>query len=402
MSAVPKPKEKNVTLLSQLREQNAEFAQWRRQIHAHPETAFEEFKTSDYVANLLTSWGVEIHRGMAKTAVVGVIKGKLGSSRRGLGLRADLDALNIIEETKVAHCSKHEGKMHACGHDGHTAMLLAATKHLAETRNFDGVVHAIFQPAEEGGGGGNVMVQEGFFKKFPCEAVFGMHNWPWLPTGTMAICEGPMTASTDSFKLKVTGKGGHAAFPHTTIDVIVCASQIVSALQHIVSRTVDPADSAVISVCKFQAGTESLNVLPEAVELGGTVRCFKPEIREKLEKQLRHVVKTVADAFGARVEVTWHVGYPSVVNTAKETQFAREVAADIVGEENVKPFTPTMGGEDFAYFLQACPGAYIALGQAKGANSPGLHSPHYDFNDDALPIGAAYWVRMTEKWLEKK
>jgi amidohydrolase len=389
-----------MSVLAKLKDDNNEFSRWRRHIHQHPETAFEEVQTSDYVAELLESWGVEIHRGMAKTAVVGVIKGKKGSSKRGLGLRADLDALNIREETNVKHCSKHEGKMHACGHDGHTAMLLAATKHLAETREFDGTVYAIFQPAEEGGGGGNVMVQEGFFKKFPCEAVFGMHNWPWLPAGTFAICEGPMTASTDSFVVKVVGKGGHAAFPHTTVDPVVCGAQIVSALQHIVSRTVDPADMAVISVCKFHAGTESLNVIPESVELGGTMRTFKPEMRKKLEEKLRHVVKSVADAFGAQVEIKWNVGYPSVVNTAKETEFARKVAADVVGKDKVLPFTPTMGGEDFAYFLQASPGAYIALGGGKTDKDPGLHSPHYDFNDEVLPVGAAYWVRLAETWLK--
>jgi amidohydrolase len=391
-----------MSVLAKLKEENNEFSRWRRHIHQHPETAFEEVLTSDYVAELLESWGVEMHRGMAKTAVVGVIKGKKGNSTRGLGLRADLDALNIREETNVKHCSKHDGKMHACGHDGHTAMLLAATKHLAETRDFDGTVYAIFQPAEEGGGGGNVMVQEGFFKKFPCEAVFGMHNWPWLPAGTFAICEGPMTASTDTFELKVMGKGGHAAFPHTTIDPVVCAAQIVTAIQHIVSRTVDPADSAVISVCKFQAGTKSLNVVPETVELGGTVRAFRPETRKKLEERLRQVVKSVADAFGAQVEVKWNVGYPSVVNTVKETEFARQVAADVVGKDKVLPFTPTMGGEDFAYFLQACPGAYIALGQGKTDKDPGLHSPHYDFNDEVLPVGAAYWVRMAETWLKAR
>ncbi len=391
-------------VLAKIKEQNNEFSQWRRHIHAHPETAFEEVKTSDYVANLLTAWGVEIHRGMAKTAVVGVIQGKKNTSKRAIGLRADLDALNILEETNLAHCSKHEGKMHACGHDGHTAMLLAATKYLAETRNFDGTVYAIFQPAEEGGGGGDVMVKEGFFKKFPCEAVFGMHNWPWLPLGTMAICEGPMTASTDTFKAKVIGKGGHAAFPHTTTDAILCASQIVTALQHIVSRTIDPADGAVISVCKFHAGTESLNVVPEYAEIGGTVRTFKPETRKHLEDKIRQVVKSVAAAFGAEVEIDWHAGYPSVVNTPKETQFAREVAAQVVGKENVLEFTPTMGGEDFAYFLQACPGAYIALGQGKdgGPHSYGLHSPHYDFNDEALPIGASYWVKMAETALPLK
>ncbi|MDE1152641.1 MAG: M20 family metallopeptidase [Micavibrio sp.] len=390
-----------MSVLAKLKDQNAEFSQWRQHIHQHPETAFEEHKTSDYVANLLTSWGIEIHRGMAKTAVVGVIKGKAGNSNRAVGLRADLDALNILEETNAKHSSKIEGKMHACGHDGHTAMLLAAAKHLAETRDFDGTVYAIFQPAEEGGGGGNVMVQEGFFDKFPCEAVFGMHNWPYLPEGTFSICEGPMTASTDTFQVKVIGKGGHAAFPHTTVDVIVCASQIVSALQHVVSRTVDPADAAVISVCKFHAGTDSLNVLPETVELGGTVRTFKPQMRKKLEEQLRHIVKSVADAFGTQVEVKWKSGYPSVVNSSKETQFAREIAAEIVGKDKVTQFTPTMGGEDFAYFLQARPGAYIALGAGKDDKAPGLHSPHYDFNDNVLPTGAAYWVRLAETWLKK-
>jgi len=382
--------------LAKLKASNAEASQWRRHIHAHPETAFEEFKTSDYVASLLTSWGVEIHRGMAKTAVIGVIHGKSNASKRAIGLRADMDALNILEETNVRHCSKHEGKMHACGHDGHTAMLLAAAKHLTETRNFDGTVYAIFQPAEEGGAGGNVMVQEGFFKKFPCEAVFGMHNWPWMPAGTMSICEGPMTASTDKFVFKVTGKGGHAAFPHTTVDVVPCAASIVMALQTLVSRNTDPADSAVVSVCKFQAGTESLNVVPETVTLGGTARSFKPETRKMIEQGIRRIVKSMAEAYGATAEVEWEEGYPSVVNAVRETRLCRDVAAQVVGEKNVSKFTPTMGGEDFAYFLQACPGAYIALGAGAGADSPGLHNPHYDFNDEVLPVGAAYWVKLAE------
>lgn len=391
-----------MSALAKLKASNTESSQWRRHIHAHPETAFEEFKTSDYVANLLTSWGVEIHRGMAKTAVVGIIKGKTNKSGRAIGLRADMDALNILEETNVAHCSKHEGKMHACGHDGHTAMLLAATKHLAETRNFDGTVYAIFQPAEEGGGGGNVMVQEGFFKKFPCEAVFGMHNWPWAPVGTMMVSEGPMSASTDTYVIKVTGKGGHAAFPHNTLDPIPCAAAIVTALQTIVSRNTDPLDSAVVSVCKFQAGTESLNVIPEQVTLGGTARALRPETRKMLEQNIRRVVKSVSDAYGLTAEVEWEVGYPSVVNTPKETQLCWDVACEVVGKENVSKFTPMMGGEDFAYFLQACPGTYIVLGQAKAPGEPGLHSPHYDFNDEALPYGAAYWVKLAETALPLK
>ena len=390
-----------MTALAKLKEQNAEFAKWRRHIHAHPETAFEEFKTSDYVAKLLESWGIEVHRGMAKTAVVGVIRGTSGDSKRGVGLRADLDALNIVEQTNAQYSSKNIGKMHACGHDGHTAMLLAAAKHLAETRNFSGTVYAIFQPAEEGGGGGDVMVREGFFDKFPCEAVFGMHNWPYLPEGVFSICAGAMTASTDEFKLKITGKGGHAAFPHTTIDPVLCGAQIITALQHIVSRTVDPAQTAVVSITRFDAGTESLNIIPETAMIGGTIRTTYPDLRKKLEDRLRKTVKSVAEAFGATVDVEWHPGYPSVVNTKQETQFARDVAAEIVGADKVVDFVPTMGGEDFAYFLQACPGAYIALGAAKSEDTPGLHHPCFDFNDDILPVGAAYWVRLAEKWLGK-
>ncbi|MCE9507166.1 MAG: amidohydrolase [Alphaproteobacteria bacterium] len=384
------------TALAKLKETNAEASQWRRHIHAHPETAFEECRTSDYVARLLTSWGVEIHRGMAKTAVVGIIKGKSNKSGRAIGLRADMDALNILEETNVQHCSKHEGKMHACGHDGHTAMLLAATKYLAETRNFDGTVYAIFQPAEEHGGGGDVMVQEGFFKKFPCEAVFGMHNWPWAPAGTMMVREGAVSASADEFVIRITGRGGHAAFPHTVIDPVAAASQIVTALQSIVSRNTDPLDSAVISVCKFQAGTESLNVVPETAILGGTARALKPETRKRLEQDVRRIVKSVAEAYGATAEVEWDWGYPSVINTPKEAKLCWEVAEQVVGKGNVSEFTPMMGAEDFAYFLQACPGAYVIIGGGKSGNDPGLHNPHFDFNDDVIPVGAAYWVKLAE------
>ena len=293
-----------MSALAQLKQNNSEFKKWRQHLHQYPETSFEEFKTSDYIANLLQSWGLEVHRGMAKTAVVAIIKGKKGDSKKTIGLRADIDALNIFEETNVAYASKIPGKMHACGHDGHTSMLLAAVKHLAETRDFNGTIYAIFQPAEEGGGGANVMVKEGFFDKFPCDAVFGMHNWPWLPLGQMAIREGAVSASTDSFELKITGQGGHAAFPHKTVDVIVCASQIVTSLQHLVSRTVDPLDSAVVSVCKFYAGAGALNVLPETVELGGTIRTLKPGIRQMLEQKFRHVVKTTCDTFGATVDIT--------------------------------------------------------------------------------------------------
>jgi amidohydrolase len=390
-----------MSVLAKLKNQNDDFTSWRRHIHQHPELAFEENATADYVAKLLTDWGVEIHRGMAKTAVIATIRGKnSGGEKRSIGLRADIDALPMPEETNLPHASKNPGKMHACGHDGHTSMLLAAVKHLSETRNFSGTVYAVFQPAEEAGGGGNVMVQEGFFKKFPCEAIFGMHNWPWLETGHMAICEGAMSAASDRFDVTITGKGGHAAFPHKTTDVVVCGAQIVSALQHLVSRTTDPLHGAVVSVCNFQAGSGAYNVLPEIAKLRGTVRTLDPDDRRRLEGKLRSVIKAIASAFDCSVETEWHVGYPSTVNTPQETEFARKVAAEVVGANNVHEFVPMMGGEDFAYFLEACPGAYIIIGGGKTDKDPGLHSPHYDFNDEALPIGAAYWVRLAETWLK--
>ena len=389
-------------LLKKLKERNSVFSQWRQHIHAYPETAFEEFKTAEYIEKLLTSFGVEVYRGMAKTAVVGIIRGKSNKSGLAVGLRADMDALNIPEEIGLSYISKHKGKMHACGHDGHIAMLLAATQYLAETRDFDGTVYAVFQPAEEGGGGGNAMVQEGFFKKFPCKAIFGMHNWPQLPVGAMTICEGPMLAAAATFTLKVTGKGGHAALPHHTIDVVTVASAIVTSLQSIVSRNVDPADSSVISVCEFHAGTGSLNVLPETATLGGTARSFKPETHKMLEMNLRRIATSVSEAHGATASVEWREITPPVVNAPAETKLCREVATQIVGGENVHAFIPTMGGEDFAYFLQECPGAFIMLGQGKGDNTSGLHSSYYNFNDDIIPLGAAYWVKLAETSLPLK
>jgi len=390
-----------MSVLAKLKSQNETFSSWRRHIHQHPELAFAENATADYVAKLLTEWGVEIHRGMAKTAVIGIIRGKKpGNENRAIGLRADMDALPMGEETNLPHSSKNHGKMHACGHDGHTSMLLAAVKHLAETRDFAGTVYAIFQPAEESGGGGNVMVKEGFFKKFPCEAVFGMHNWPWLANGHMAICEGATSAATDTFDVSITGKGGHAALPHKATDVVVCGAHIVSALQHLVSRGTDPLNSAVISVCNFQAGSGAYNVLPETATLRGTVRTLEPADRARLEEKFSNVVKSVATAFDCNVDVNWHAGYPSTINSPAETAFARKIAEEVVGADNVHEFIPMMGGEDFAYFLQASPGAYIIIGGGKTDKDPGLHSPHYDFNDDALPVGAAYWVRLAESWLK--
>ena len=373
---------------------------WRREIHKHPELAFEEVRTSEFVAQLLTEWGIEIHRGLAKTAVVGVIRGKKGNSKRAIALRADMDALMISEATGKPYASCHDGKMHACGHDGHTAMLLGAARRLAETRDFDGTVYVVFQPAEERYGGAKTMVEEGFFEKFPCDAIFGLHNWPGLASGKMAICEGPITAASDEIKFTLTGKGGHAAMPHRNIDVVTAASALVMSLQTLVSRNTDPLDSAVISVCKFQTGNVSLNVMPEQVELGGTVRTFQPETRNKIEAGIRRMVDGIAASYGIKAEFSYKRGYPSVINTPEETELAAKAAGKVVGEGHIsRKFTPTTGAEDFAYFLQACPGAYIILGQ--GEERASLHSPHYDFNDETLKTGADYWCALVRECLEK-
>lgn len=390
-----------MTALKKLQSQNDEFKTWRRHIHQNPEICFEENDTSNYIVSLLKSWGVEYHQGLAKTGVVATIKGKKGDSGRTIGLRADIDALPMPEYTNLPYASKNPGKMHACGHDGHTSMLLAAVKHLAETRDFDGTVYAIFQPAEEGGGGGNVMIEEGFFDKFPCDAVFGMHNWPWLKLGQMMVASGPVSAAVDNFSVTLSGNGGHAAMPHKSKDLILCGAQIVSTLQHLVSRNADPLHSAVLSVTNFNAGTGADNVIPNSATFSGTVRTLQPELRQMMEERFRHVVKSVAAAFDIEYEMEWHKGYPPTVNTEAESDFARQIAIDIVGEQNVSKFTPMMGGEDFAYFLEKRPGNYIILGQAKTDNDPGLHTSYYDFNDDALPYGAAYWVQLAEKWLKQ-
>ena len=387
-----------MTALAKLKEHHDEAKTWRRHLHANPETSFEEVKTSQYVVDLLTSWGIEVHRGLAKTGVVGIIKGNKPGTK-SIGLRADMDALDIYEETNATYRSTIPGKMHACGHDGHTATLLLAAKYLAEHRDFAGTVVLIFQPAEEGGGGGDIMVREGLFEKFPCDAVYGMHNWPYLPEGIFSISSGAITASTDEFKIKVTGKGGHAAFPHACIDPIVIGSHIVTALQTLISRTANPAEMGVVSVTKFQAGTGAYNIIPETIEMGGTVRTTSPALREKLEKGIRTLTKTIATSMGGDADIDWRYGYPSTVNTEAETNFARSVAVELVGKEKVEDFVPTMGGEDFAYMLQARPGCYIALGTAKDDSTPGLHNPKYDFNDDILPLAASYWVRLAEKHL---
>ena len=387
--------------------QAASIAAVRRDIHAHPELCFEEVRTADVVAQKLTEWGIPIHRGLGKTGVVGIVKGRDGGANgRAIGLRADMDALPMQEFNTFAHASKHQGKMHACGHDGHVAMLLAAAQHFAKHRNFDGTVYLIFQPAEEGGGGARVMIEDGLFEQFPMEAVYGMHNWPGLPVGTFAVSPGPVMASTSEFKITLRGKGGHAALPHTGIDPVPIACGMVQSFQTIISRNKKPVDAGVISVTMIHAG-EATNVVPDSVELQGTVRTFTVEVLDLIEKRMRQIAEHTCAAHDATCEFEFVRNYPPTINSPAEAEFARKVMATIVGEERVLPQEPTMGAEDFAYMLQAKPGAYCFIANGDGAHREMghgggpcmLHNPSYDFNDDLIPLGATYWVKLAEEWL---
>jgi hippurate hydrolase len=372
-----------------------ELTEIRRDFHKHPELAFEEVRTSGIVAEKLESWGIEVHRGLAKTGVVGTLKA--GSSDRKIGLRADMDALPIIEDTGLAHQSVNEGVMHACGHDGHTTMLLGAAKHLAETKNFDGTVYLIFQPAEENYGGGEVMINEGLFEKFPAETVYGMHNWPGMPVGQFAMKTGVAMAAFDSFEITIQGVGAHGAKPDAGIDSIVVGSQVVSAVQSIVSRNIDPLESAVISVTQFHGG-ETWNVLPETVVLRGAARSLNAEVQKKIESSMDRVIAGVCQAYGASYTLDYKHGYPLTVNTEAETRITQTVTSELVGEENVNPDArPTMGSEDFGFMLQKKPGAYIFIGNG---DSAGVHNPHYEFNDDLNVLGAKYWSHLAETILK--
>ena len=387
--------------------QAASIAAVRRDIHAHPELCFEEVRTADVVAQKLTEWGIPIHRGLGKTGVVGIVKGRDGGANgRAIGLRADMDALPMQEFNTFAHASRHQGKMHACGHDGHTAMLLAAAQHFAKHRNFDGTVYLIFQPAEEGGGGARVMIEEGLFEQFPMEAVYGMHNWPGMPVGQFAVSSGPVMASSNEFKITIRGKGGHAALPHTGTDPVPLACGMVQAFQTIISRNKKPVDAGVISVTMIHAG-EATNVVPDSVELQGTVRTFTTEVTDLIEKRMRQIAEHHCAAHDATCEFEFVRNYPPTVNSATEAEFARKVMAGIVGEANVLVQEPTMGAEDFAFMLQAKPGAYCFIANGDGAHREmghgggpcTLHNPSYDFNDDLIPLGATYWVKLAEEWL---
>jgi hippurate hydrolase len=389
--------------LEMLRLFHAELVHIRRDIHANPELGFEEKRTSQLVADKLAEWGIEVHRGLAKTGVVGVIKGRKDSGR-AIGLRADMDCLPMHEVSEVPHKSKAPGRMHACGHDGHTTMLLGAARYLAQTRNFDGTVNLIFQPAEEGGGGGRVMVEEGLFAKFPVDAVYALHNWPGLPVGKIQVRPGPMMAATDEIRIKVSGRGGHAALPHLAADPVVAAAHVITALQTIASRNANPVDALVVSVCSMQTSqVGAFNVIPGHVEMIGTVRTFSPEMRELAEKRIREIAVSVAQGLGARAEVEYRRGYPATVNTEKEAVFAARVGEKVFGKGNVvTDGEPTMGGEDFSFMLQAKPGAYVFLGQGGAQGGCFLHNPGYDFNDEVIPLGAGYLAALAEESLPLK
>jgi amidohydrolase len=372
---------------------------WRRDIHEHPELLYDVHRTAAFVADRLREFGCdEVVTGLGRTGVVGVIKGRKPAGNgeiKVIGLRADMDALPIEEETDLAYASRTPGKMHACGHDGHTAMLLGAARYLAETRNFAGEAVVIFQPAEEGGAGAAAMIKDGLMDRFAIDQVYGMHNGPGIPIGSFAIRSGPIMASTDAVDIRIEGLGGHAARPHKSIDSVMVGAQLVTALQSIVSRSVDPLESAVISICEFHAGN-ARNVIPQTAELKGTVRTLTAEVRELVEKRVREVVAGVAQITGAKIDLEYERGYPVVVNPASQTDLATRVAKEIAGEANVHEMPPLMGGEDFAYMLEQRPGAFIFCGNG---DSAGLHHPAYNFNDEAIVYGTSYWIKLVENTL---
>ena len=376
----------------------------RRDLHAHPELCFEERRTSDVIAQQLTAWGIPIHRGLGTTGVVAILKH--GTSDRAVGLRADMDALPMTEHNQFAHASRHAGRMHACGHDGHTATLLAAAQHLARHRNYDGTVYLVFQPAEEGGGGAREMIADGLFDQFPMEAIFGVHNWPGLPVGQFAIKNGPCFASSNEFRITIRGKGSHAAMPNLGLDPVPVACQLVQAFQTIITRNKRPIDAGVISVTMIHTG-EATNVVPDSCEIQGTVRTFTLEVLDLIESRMQQITQHTCAAFGVGCEFEFSRNYPPTINHADETAFVRGVVTDLVGADKVLEFEPTMGAEDFAYYLQAIPGAYFVMGNGDGDHRQSghglgpcmLHNPNYDFNDALIPLGATLWVRMAEQWL---
>jgi hippurate hydrolase len=381
-------------IVNRIAEFHAEMTAWRHQIHAAPETAFEECATSDFVAAKLAEFGIEVHRGLGKTGVVGTLAGSRGAGP-AIGLRADMDALHIHEANEFAHRSQNDGRMHACGHDGHTTMLLGAAKYLAETRNFAGTVHFIFQPAEENEGGGRVMIEDGLFRNFPVEAVYGMHNIPGIPTGEMSVRAGPVMAAFDIFEITVVGRGAHAATPHLGADPVVASAALVSQLQTIASRVIDPMQSCVVTVTQIHGGS-TWNVIPEEVVVRGTARWFRDKVGDTIEASIKRIADGVAAAHGCTAATRYERRYPPTVNEEGETEVCAAVARDLVGADKVTERAPMMGAEDFAFMLRERPGCYAWIGNGPSDGGRVLHNPRYDFNDEILPIGASYWVRLAE------
>jgi hippurate hydrolase len=402
-----------MSTIDAIRARQDELTAIRRDLHANPELGLEEHRTAEIVAKKLAEWGIEVHRGVGKTGVVGVLR--RGSGGRSVGLRADMDCLPMEEQTNLPYSSRNAGRMHACGHDGHTAMLLAAAQHLAKHRDFDGTVYLLFQPAEEGGGGAREMVKEGLFSEFPMDAVFGMHNWPGIKAGQLAVCPGPCMASSNEFFITIRGRGSHAALPHLSIDPVPIACQMVQAFQTIVTRNKKPTDTGVISVTTIHTG-EATNVVPDSAHIEGTVRTFTLPVLDLIEQRMREIAQHTAAAFGATVEFRFHRNYPPTVNHAAEAEFVAGVMRDTVGAENTLAFEPSMTAEDFSYFLLEKPGAYFVIGNGDGrhrlaysGDTPEdnlgpclLHNPHYDFNDDLIPLGATLWARLVEKWFSNR
>ncbi len=385
--------------IESIRKFHDELTTLRRDLHANPEMGFKELRTSGIVAGALEALGIEVHRGVGQTGVVGVIDGQRTDSGRMIGLRADMDALPILEESELAYCSKQSGLMHACGHDGHTAILLGAAKYLARHRHFNGKAVLIFQPAEEGLGGAKAMLDDGLFEKFPCNEIYALHNWPALPAGVIGINPGPMMAASDRFEIKIEGRGGHGAHPYQTIDPIIVAAQLITALQTIVSRNVHPVESAVVSLGHIQAGNAAAaSVIPSHVTLVGTVRTFSDEVQKIVESRMHKLVATIADAFGAKAEMIYKRQYPATINTLKEANFLADVATELFGAERVvRNLIPSMGSEDFSFMLQQKPGAYFRLGQGGAEEGKLLHNPKFDFNDEIIPVGSSLFAALVER-----
>ncbi|OZI62195.1 M20 aminoacylase family protein [Bordetella genomosp. 11] len=371
----------------------------RRDLHAHPELGFEEVRTSGIVAGSLEALGIEVHRGIGKTGVVGVIRGRGTDSGRMIGLRADMDALPMTEDNSFGHKSTKPGLMHGCGHDGHTAVLLGAARYLVQTRNFDGTAVLIFQPAEEGRGGAKAMMEDGLFDTFPCDAIYALHNWPGLPPGTIGINPGPMMAAADRFEIVINGRGGHGAHPYQTIDPVVVAGHLITALQSIVARNINPLDSAVVSVGSLQAGHPgAMSVIPREARMVGTVRTFRKTVQELVERRMSELAMSIAGAFGATAEVKYERIYPATLNTPQHANLVADIATEMVGKENVvRDLVPSMGSEDFSFMLQSRPGAYFRLGQGGAESGCTLHNSHFDFNDAVIPLGAAMFCALAER-----